>query len=49
MTGTGDDAVAVSRSQAMAVSGLVAEDPAASGHGLRTTLGQLRAVAAQVK
>ncbi|NYH41693.1 hypothetical protein HNR22_001420 [Micromonospora jinlongensis] len=49
VTGTGDDAVAVSRSQAMAVSGLVDEDPAASGHGFRTTLGQLRAVAAQVK
>ncbi|MEU1364454.1 hypothetical protein ABZ356_32005 [Micromonospora zamorensis] len=31
------------------VSGLVDEDPAASGHGFRTTLGQLRAVAAQVK
>jgi hypothetical protein len=33
----------------MAVSGLVDEDPAVSGHGFRTTLGQLRAVAAQVK
>ncbi|MEV1320342.1 hypothetical protein AB0J14_30205 [Micromonospora arborensis] len=49
VTGSGDDAVAASRSQAMAVSGLLAEDPAASGHGFRTTLGQLRAVAAQVK
>ncbi|MGW0214130.1 hypothetical protein ACWDXH_07045 [Micromonospora chokoriensis] len=49
VTGAGDDAVAASRSQAMAVSGLVTEDPAASGHGFRTTLGQLRAVAAQVK
>ncbi|MCZ7374990.1 hypothetical protein [Micromonospora sp. WMMC250] len=49
VTGDGDDAVAASRSQAMAVSGLVTEDPAASGHGFRTTLGQLRAVAAQVK
>ncbi|MCG5470696.1 hypothetical protein LADH09A_004667 [Micromonospora sp. LAH09] len=49
VTGAGDDAVAVSRSQAMAVSGLVAEDPTASGRGFRTTLGQLRAVAAQVK
>ncbi|MEO3769126.1 hypothetical protein [Micromonospora sp. B9E7] len=49
LTGAGDDAVAASRSQAMAVSGLVTEDPAASGHGFRTTLGQLRAVAAQVE
>ncbi|GGO32039.1 hypothetical protein [Micromonospora parathelypteridis] len=49
VTGSGDDAVAATRSQAMAVSGLLAEDPAASGHGFRTTLGQLRAVAAQVK
>ncbi|MEU7949270.1 hypothetical protein AB0C50_31715 [Micromonospora taraxaci] len=49
VTGAGDDAVAASRSQAMAVSGLVTEDPAASGHGFRTTLGQLRAVAAQVE
>ncbi|MFG1654514.1 hypothetical protein ACGFIE_31735 [Micromonospora sp. NPDC049275] len=48
VTGSGDDAVASTRSQAMAVSGLLAEDPAASGHGFRTTLGQLRAVAAQV-
>ncbi|MGI5520199.1 hypothetical protein ACQEUX_04525 [Micromonospora sp. CA-259024] len=48
VTGSGDDAVAATRSQAMAVSGLLAEDPAASGHGFRTTLGQLRAVAAQV-
>ncbi|MGC4815014.1 hypothetical protein ACLQ29_31250 [Micromonospora sp. DT228] len=49
VAGAGDDAVVVSRSQAMAVSGLVDEDPAASGHGFRTTLGQVRAVAAQVK
>lgn len=49
VTGSGDDAVAATRSQAMAVSGLLAEDPAASGHGFRTTLGQLRTVAAQVK
>ncbi|MGW4683056.1 hypothetical protein ACWEOS_31735 [Micromonospora taraxaci] len=49
VTGAGDDAVAASRSQAMAVSGLVSEDPAASGHGFRTTLGQLRAVAAQAR
>ncbi|MEU7772223.1 hypothetical protein AB0C44_12975 [Micromonospora taraxaci] len=49
VTGAGDDAVAASRSQAMAVSGLVTEDPAASGHGFRTTLGQLRAVADQVE
>ena len=49
VTGSGDDAVASTRSQAMAVSGLLAEDPAASGHGFRTTLGQLRAVAAQVR
>ncbi|MGC4746664.1 hypothetical protein ACLQ28_13515 [Micromonospora sp. DT201] len=49
VTGSGDDAVAATRSQSMAVSGLLAEDPAASGHGFRTTLGQLRAVAAQVK
>ncbi|MEU8181362.1 hypothetical protein AB0B85_00150 [Micromonospora sp. NPDC049044] len=47
--GADDDAVVASRSQAMAVSGLVTEDPAASGHGFRTTLGQLRSVAAQVK
>ncbi|MFG1867060.1 hypothetical protein [Micromonospora arborensis] len=49
VTGSGDDAAATTRSQAMAVSGLLAEDPAASGHGFRTTLGQLRAVAAQVR
>ncbi|MGC5287463.1 hypothetical protein [Micromonospora sp. DT231] len=49
VAGAGDDAVVVSRSQAMAVSGLVDEDPAASGHGFRTTLGQVRAVATQVK
>ncbi|MBM7489210.1 hypothetical protein JOD64_000432 [Micromonospora luteifusca] len=49
VTGSGDDAVAATRSQAMAVSGLLAEDPAASGHGFRTTLGQLRTVAAQVR
>ncbi|MGA4727616.1 hypothetical protein ACPB67_09380 [Micromonospora taraxaci] len=49
VTGAGDDAVAASRSQAMAVSGLVSEDPTASGHGFRTTLGQLRAVAAQAR
>ncbi|MEU8255586.1 hypothetical protein AB0C06_15145 [Micromonospora inaquosa] len=49
VSGTGAEAVAVTRSQAMAVSGLLAEDPAASGHGFRTTLGQLRTVAAQVK
>ncbi|MET7948525.1 hypothetical protein [Micromonospora sp. NPDC005324] len=35
------------RWQTMAVSGLNAEDPAASGRGFRTTLGQLRAVAAR--
>ncbi|RAO31078.1 hypothetical protein ONO23_03904 [Micromonospora noduli] len=46
LTGSGAEAVATTRSQAMAVSGLNAEDPAASGHGFRTTLGQLRAVAA---
>ncbi|WCN79294.1 hypothetical protein [Micromonospora sp. LH3U1] len=49
VTGSGDDAVASTRSQTMAVSGLLAEDPAASGRGFRTTLGQLRTVAAQVK
>ena len=49
VTGSDDDAVASTRSQTMAVSGLLAEDPAASGHGFRTTLGQLRAVAAQVR
>ncbi|MEH0927445.1 hypothetical protein [Micromonospora sp. CPCC 205558] len=49
VSGTGAEAVAVTRSQAMAVSGLLAEDPGASGHGFRTTLGQLRTVAAQVK
>ncbi|MGC4853733.1 hypothetical protein ACLQ24_10090 [Micromonospora sp. DT4] len=43
--GAGDDAVASSRSQAMAVTGLRTEDATASGHGFRTTLGQLRAVA----
>ncbi|MDG4757435.1 hypothetical protein [Micromonospora sp. WMMD710] len=48
VTGGGDDAVASTRSQAMAVTGLLAEDPAASGRGFRTTLGQLRTVAAQV-
>ena len=49
LSGTGTEAVAATRSQSMAVSGLLAEDPAASGHGFRTTLGQLRTVAAQVK
>ncbi|BCJ74935.1 hypothetical protein CS0771_44790 [Catellatospora sp. IY07-71] len=49
VTGAEDEAAATSRSQAMAVSGLLAEDPAAAGKGFRTTLGQLRAVAAQVK
>ncbi|MGC4759233.1 hypothetical protein [Micromonospora trifolii] len=48
LNGAGAEAVATTRSQTMAVSGLNAEDPAASGHGFRTTLGQLRAVAAQV-
>ncbi|GAB4050585.1 hypothetical protein [Catellatospora paridis] len=47
VTGSDDAAAATTRSQAMAVSGLLAEDPAASGKGFRTTLGQLRAVAAQ--
>ncbi|WP_422735324.1 hypothetical protein ACN263_17140 [Micromonospora sp. WMMD729] len=45
VTGSGDDAVASTRSQAMAVTGLRTEDATASGHGFRTTLGQLRAVA----
>ncbi|MEU8153221.1 hypothetical protein AB0B94_06115 [Micromonospora sp. NPDC048986] len=49
LSGSGAGAVATTRSQTMAVSGLNAEDPAASGHGFRTTLGQLRAVAAQTK
>ncbi|MGC4866187.1 hypothetical protein ACLQ3B_12245 [Micromonospora sp. DT53] len=49
LSGSGAEAVATTRSQTMAVSGLNAEDPAASGHGFRTTLGQLRTVAAQVK
>ncbi|MEU4531438.1 hypothetical protein AB0F49_24750 [Micromonospora ureilytica] len=49
LSGSGAEAVATTRSQIMAVSGLNAEDPAASGHGFRTTLGQLRTVAAQVK
>ncbi|SCE95494.1 hypothetical protein [Micromonospora saelicesensis] len=49
LTGSGAEAVATTRSQTMAVSGLNAEDPAASGHGFRTTLGQLRAVAAQAR
>ncbi|MHA4949602.1 hypothetical protein ACX27O_19975 [Micromonospora sp. SD19] len=49
VSGAGAEAVAVTRSQAMAVSGLLTEDPAASGHGFRTTLGQLRTVAAQVR
>ncbi|GAA2375714.1 hypothetical protein Cme02nite_05330 [Catellatospora methionotrophica] len=47
VTGSDDAASATTRSQAMAVSGLLAEDPAASSKGFRTTLGQLRAVAAQ--
>ncbi|WP_144123562.1 hypothetical protein [Catellatospora sichuanensis] len=47
VTGSDDAATATTRSQAMAVSGLLAEDPATSGKGFRTTLGQLRAVAAQ--
>ncbi|GIG07352.1 hypothetical protein ACFQZ4_47415 [Catellatospora coxensis] len=47
VTGSDDAAVATTRSQAMAVTGLLAEDPAAAGKGFRTTLGQLRAVAAQ--
>ncbi|GIF82677.1 hypothetical protein ACFQY4_27215 [Catellatospora bangladeshensis] len=49
VTGAEDQAAATTRSQAMAVSGLLAEDPAAAGKGFRTTLGQLRAVAAQVE
>ncbi|RAO50473.1 hypothetical protein GAR06_00390 [Micromonospora saelicesensis] len=49
LIGSGAEAVATTRSQTMAVSGLNAEDPAASGHGFRTTLGQLRAVAAQAR
>ncbi|MEW2146200.1 hypothetical protein AB0869_25645 [Micromonospora vinacea] len=49
LSGSGAETVATSRSQTMAVSGLLAEDPAASGHAFRTTLGQLRAVAAQVR
>lgn len=49
LTGSGAEAVATTRSQTMAVSGLNAEDPVASGHGFRTTLGQLRAVAAQAE
>ncbi|MEV4414671.1 hypothetical protein [Catellatospora sp. NPDC049609] len=49
VTGADDQAAAVTRSQAMAVSGLLAEDPAASGKGFRTTLGQLRTVATQAK
>ncbi|GAB3932198.1 hypothetical protein [Micromonospora vulcania] len=49
VTGADSAAVASTRSQAMAVTGLLAEDPAASGKGFRTTLGQLRTVAAQVK
>ncbi|WP_155375207.1 hypothetical protein [Catellatospora vulcania] len=47
VTGSDDSAAATTRSTTMAVSGLLAEDPAASGKGFRTTLGQLRAVAAQ--
>ena len=47
VTGADDSAAATTRSTTMAVSGLLAEDPAASGKGFRTTLGQLRAVAAQ--
>ncbi|RZT79139.1 hypothetical protein EV382_2336 [Micromonospora violae] len=49
LSGTGAEAAATTRSQTMAVSGMLAEDPTASGHGFRTTLGQLRSVAAQVK
>jgi hypothetical protein len=49
VTGSDDQAAATTRSQAMAVSGLLTEDPAASGKGFRTTLGQLRTVAAQTK
>ncbi|MEH1167080.1 hypothetical protein V6V47_17025 [Micromonospora sp. CPCC 205539] len=49
VTGSDDAATASTRSQSMAVTGLLTEDPAASGHGFRTTLGQLRAVAAKVK
>ncbi|MEU7923784.1 hypothetical protein [Micromonospora sp. NPDC049107] len=45
VTGSGDDAVAATRSPAMAVTGLRTEDATASGNGLRTTLGELRAVA----
>ncbi|MFI5930421.1 hypothetical protein ACIA3K_31200 [Micromonospora sp. NPDC051543] len=45
VTGSGDDAVAATRSQAMAVTGLRTEDATASGNGFRTTLGELRAVA----
>ncbi|GHJ49284.1 hypothetical protein Cs7R123_66260 [Catellatospora sp. TT07R-123] len=47
VTGAGDQSAVTTRSQAMAVTGLLVEDPAASGKGFGTTLGQLRAVAAQ--
>ncbi|MFC3505545.1 hypothetical protein ACFOOK_31935 [Micromonospora krabiensis] len=47
--GAGEGAAASTRSRLMAVTGLRAEDPAAAGQGFRTTLGQLRAVAAQVR
>lgn len=49
VTGAEDQAAAVTRSQAMAVSGLLTEDPASAGKGFRTTLAQLRAVAVQVE
>ncbi|MDI1462210.1 hypothetical protein QEZ54_14670 [Catellatospora sp. KI3] len=47
VTGSDDQAAATTRSQTMAVTGLLAEDPAAAGKGFRTTLAQLRAVAAR--
>ncbi|MBQ0992752.1 hypothetical protein KBX08_21995 [Micromonospora sp. H61] len=49
LNGSDAEAVATTRSQTIAVNGLNAEDPAASGHGFRTTLGRLRAVAAPAR
>lgn len=47
VTGSDAAATATTRSQTMAVTGLLVEDPAAAGKGFRTTLAQLRTVATQ--
>ena len=45
LAGSADAAVATTRSQSMAVTGLLMANPDASGKGFRTAVGQLRALA----